>query len=481
MWPAWGTIGVGVRLLYSLAPTTVSLKVNGRSKGFFTLLAKNLTGGMLEVRHLAEPWLPPTDNEEESLNTLFVRTILLSMVVLLSVQAGVMLLVSGSSAGSDESAQQTAVVTGRSFAGDSIENADGLLPAVSTAPVSLAPAAMKLDLAARPKIVDLHPAVYEVPVAGASLSDVAAPWTPRSPDSLQDDSSWSDEVQAWPLDSRFAFGEWALSVVILVLAFVSLWRVQRPLRSVTHAAREAACGRRVAATVREEGPSELRRVVRAFNEMSRRRNEALEAQAVALAGLAQHMEYQAARLRTRALEVNEWHKRVAFVEDIDSFSDIAQQLLEVAGRGNDAGQMVSVDGFLRDRFSMIGTLDGALFACDLKAGPQFVMSRPLLERLMSNLVDNALEHGEPPIEIRTSRNQDGWLLSVRDHGTGIEASEMASATKPFVRLSASPCTTQHWGLGLSVVARLARSCGASLKLGNHPDGGLWVRIVLPAH
>jgi two-component system osmolarity sensor histidine kinase EnvZ len=422
------------------------------------------------------------------LNTLFVRTILLSMVVLLSVHAGVMLLVSGPTAGNDASALQTAVVTERSFAVDPLENAAELPSAAPMAPVSLVPAAMKLDLAARPKIVDLHPAVYEVPGAGAlsevpaagALNDVAAPWTPRSPDTLHDDSPWLDEVQAWPLDSRFAFAEWALSVVILALAFFSLWRLQRPLRSVTHAAREAACGRRVAATVREEGPNELRRVVRAFNEMSRRRNEALEAQAAALAGLAEHMESQAARLRTRALEVNEWHKRVAFVEDIDSFSDIAQQLLEVAGRGNSAGQVVSVDGFLRDRFSMIGTLDGALFACDLKAGPQFVMARPLLERLMSNLVDNALEHGEPPIEIRTSRDQHGWHLSVRDHGTGIEASAMASATRPFVRLNATQRSTQHWGLGLSVVARLARNCGASLKLGNHPEGGLWVRIVLPA-
>ena len=447
---------------------------------------------MSEVRRVVERWLNrgarhpirstplPTDNEEESLNTLFVRTILLSLLVLFSVHAGVMLLVSGSTAGSDESALQTAVVTERPFAGDPLETE---VESPSTAPVgqvSLVPAAMKLDLAARPKIVDLHPAVYEVPATGVSLSDVAAPAMPRSPGSLRDDSPWSDEVQAWPLDSRFAVAEWAVSLVILMLAFFSLWRVQRPLRNVTHAARETACGRRVAASVREEGPSELRRVVRAFNEMSRRRNEALEAQAAALAGLAEHMEYQAARLRTRALEVNEWHKRVAFVEDIDSFSDIAQQLLEVAGRGNSAEQVVSVDGFLRDRFSMIGTMDGALFACDLKAGSQFVMSRPLLERLMSNLVDNALEHGEPPIEIRTSRDQDGWLLSVRDHGTGIEANDMASATRPFVRLNATQRTTQHWGLGLSVVARLARSCGASLKLGNHPDGGLWVRIVLPA-
>jgi two-component system, OmpR family, osmolarity sensor histidine kinase EnvZ len=433
------------------------------------------------------------------LNTLFVRTILLTMVVLLAVHAGVSLLDDGDAAGSDDSALPTAVVAGRPISGAELGSAVGTSSGASTeaypgtypgafsgtpdgataGQISLVPAALKLDLAVRPKIVDLHPAVYEMPSQSVTFSDVAAPMMPVSVDSRPDDSSWFDVPPGWPLDSRFALAEWALSVLILALAFVSLLRVQRPLRGVTHAAREVACGRRVAATVREEGPGELRRVVRAFNEMARRRNEALEAQAAALAGLAEHMEYQAARLRTRALEVNEWHKRVAFVEDIDSFSDIAQQLLEVAGRHTGADQLVSVDGFLRDRFSMIGSMDGALFACDLKAGPQFLMSRPLLERLMSNLVDNALEHGEPPIEIRTARHQDGWLLSVRDHGTGIEANDMASATQPFVRLNTTPRNMQHWGLGLAVVARLARSCGASLELGNHPNGGLWVRLVLP--
>jgi two-component system osmolarity sensor histidine kinase EnvZ len=413
------------------------------------------------------------------LNTLFVRSILLSMLVLISVHACVTLLVSEPAAGSDDRALQTAVFTGRAFADDPLDNAGGTWGA-PVAPVSLVPATMKLDLAARPRIVDVRPAVYEVPAAGA-LMDIAAPSTPGSSNGLHDDSPFAGAAPAAPLDSRFAVAEWVMSLVMLILACLSLWRVQRPLRNVAHAARETACGRRVAPTVREEGPSELRHVVRAFNEMARRRNEAIEAQAAVLAGLARHMEYQAARLRTRALEVSEWNKRVGFVEDIDSFSDIAQQLLDVAGHGDSEEQQVSVDSFLRDRFSMIGTMDGALFACDLKAGPQFMMSRPLLERLMTNLVDNALAHGEPPIEIRTSRDQHGWHLSVRDHGPGISASQMPGATPSFVRLNETHSLTQHWGLGLSVVARLARSCGASLKLGNHPDGGLWVRLVLPAN
>jgi hypothetical protein len=41
-----------------------------------------------------------------------------------------------------------------------------------------------------------------------------------------------------------------------------------------------------------------------------------------------HLESHAARLRERALQVKEWHKRVAFVEDIDLFSNLARQFVE---------------------------------------------------------------------------------------------------------------------------------------------------------
>jgi two-component system osmolarity sensor histidine kinase EnvZ len=413
------------------------------------------------------------------LNTLFVRTILLSMAVLVSVRAGVMLLVSESPLGERERALQAAVVDTRAQTDERLDLTGEALAALPRPRVALMPIATHLDLAARPKLVDFRSAVYEAPSAGAFI-DVSQSALLPAQAGLLDDPQWADAPAAPAPDSRVAVAEWLAALALLVLAGAGVWRVQRPLLSMTRAARESACGRRFATTVREEGPNELRRVVRTFNDMLRRRNEATEEQSVALAGVVRHMAYQAARLRDRALDVNEWHQRVALVEDIDAFTDIAQQLLDVMGRGADGEQSVSVDGFLRDRYSMIGALDQRLFVCDLKAGPQFMMSRPLLERLMTNLVDNALEHGAPPIEIRTAREQGGWLLSVRDHGAGIEEQALSSATQPFVRLNHAPRSTQHWGLGLAVVARLARRCGASLELGNHPDGGLCVRVVLPA-
>ena len=417
------------------------------------------------------------------MNTLFVRTILLSVAVLFSVRAGVMLLDSAWAVSEGERVLQTVVPETRADLYEPLDltgQAPAGLPSASVSPM---PVATKLDLAARPKIVDFRSAVYDTPSAGVFVNmgeSASLAATAGLQDEPQDAAQWSQAVTASAPDFRLAVAEWLVALALLVLAGVGVWYVRRPMLNMTRAARESISGYQCARTIREEGPNEVRRVVRTFNEMLRRRNEAIEEQTLALAGLARHMEHQAARLHDRALDVSEWHQRVAFVEDIDAFADIAQQLLDVVGLGKTGAQTVSVDGFLRDRYSMIGSMDDTLFTCDLKAGPQFVMSRPLLERLMTNLVDNALEHGAPPIEIRTARNQDGWQLSVRDHGAGIAEDALSSATQPFVRLNHTPRSSQHWGLGLAVVARLARRCGANLEMGNHPDGGLCVRLILPA-
>lgn len=428
------------------------------------------------------------------MNTLFVRTILLSMAVLVTIRAGVMLLADTSSL--DEGALQAAVLDTRAMADLPLDLTGDAVAALPSARVSPVPIAATFDLGAPPKLVDFRSAVYQPSTGGAffnvseslpaqlstRLSGGSGTALPAGLDAavgLPDDTQWPDAPLSEP-DHRVAVAEWFAALTLLVLAAVSVWRMRRPLLGMTRAARECTSSCRFAMTVREEGPGELRRVVRSFNDMLQRRNEAVEEQGVALAGLARHMEYQAARLRDRALGVNEWHQRVAFVEDIDAFTDIAQQLLDVVDRGGMGEQRVSVDSFLRDRYSLIGALDDQLFVCDLRAGPLFTMSRPLLERLMTNLVDNALAHGAPPIEIRTSREPgNGWLLSVRDHGRGIDEEALPSATQPFVRLNDSPDGAQHWGLGLAVVARLARRCGASLELGNHAEGGLCVRLMLP--
>ncbi|RFU44816.1 sensor histidine kinase [Paraburkholderia sp. DHOC27] len=434
---------------------------------------------------------------------------MLSVAVLVSVRAGVMLWMPAAASNDAVRTLPAAAFDGRAldaraFDGhtpdarldsfDMNERSDLSAMSSSIAPparVTLMPVAARVELAARPSIVDIRSAVYEPSQAGALIGSGEAEtvaWSAPAalPDDAQGSTFFAAPVAQPAQLARLAVAEWLAALGLLALASMGVWQVRRPLLDMTRAAHAFASGRRCTAAIREAGPHELRRVVGSFNDMLRRRNEALDAQSAALAGLARHMENQAARLLDRALEVSEWHQRVALVEDIDAFADIAQQLLDIADPGQAEGQRVGVDSFLRDRYSMIGTLDQSLFICDLQAGSSFVMPRALLERLMTNLVDNALAHGAPPVEIRTARQAadagrpGGWLLSVRDHGAGIDEDALASATQPFVRLNHTPRGGQHWGLGLAVVARLARRCGASLELGNHPDGGLWVRLVVRA-
>jgi K+-sensing histidine kinase KdpD len=67
-------------------------------------------------------------------------------------------------------------------------------------------------------------------------------------------------------------------------------------------------------------------------------------------------------------------------------------------------------------------------------------------------------------------------LSIRDHGPGIKRSELADATSAFVRLGNNEDGGRHWGLGLALVKQLVANAEGRLILGNHPDGGLMMRM-----
>jgi two-component system osmolarity sensor histidine kinase EnvZ len=177
--------------------------------------------------------------------------------------------------------------------------------------------------------------------------------------------------------------------------------------------------------------------------------------------------------------VDDEAERSHFMRDIDSLTRIVQQFLEFAARSPSQGPEVSVDAFLAEQFPLPEDGDAALFALSLEAGDAFRLPRTFIDRLMTNLVDNALEHGEPPVEIATARRAGEWIIDVRDHGPGIPADRIEDALKPFVRLDPARSGDGHCGLGLSIVERLAGECGGRCEVRNAEDGGLVVCIAIP--
>ncbi|WP_321914041.1 sensor histidine kinase [Paraburkholderia sp. J11-2] len=288
-------------------------------------------------------------------------------------------------------------------------------------------------------------------------------------------------VARW-FDARFVALMAALCVVLLALRAWWLRTVRHDLLVMIATLRIATSGTGPAPTL-VDCPRKLHGLARAIGDLLCRRSGTVEDQSATFAAFLRQVESRVARLRAYAMTVTRWNLRVALVEDIDLFQDLARQFVDTAGQGGANHAPVNVDAYLRDRF-VYGANADASIVLRLDAGEAFSLPRSALVRLVDNLVGNAQAHGEPPIEICTARGPRSWTLSVRDHGegTGANLPEGGTLAPPMLASrAASLGLDSHWGMGLSIVRRLARLCNAKLKIGNHPEGGLWVRVIVPMH
>ena len=107
----------------------------------------------------------------------------------------------------------------------------------------------------------------------------------------------------------------------------------------------------------------------------------------------------------------------------------------------------------------------------------------LVERLVANLVDNALAYNSNPgrIQVSTGRRGDVPVLSVTNTGPVVDAGAVGRLTQPFERLA--PERTGHGegsGLGLSIVQAIVNAHEGSLAITPRPHGGLTVEVTFPS-
>ncbi len=105
--------------------------------------------------------------------------------------------------------------------------------------------------------------------------------------------------------------------------------------------------------------------------------------------------------------------------------------------------------------------------------------RALIGQALANLIENALRHTPPGSTVRISvaPGPAGAALTVADDGPGIPAADRARVTGRFVRGDGARSGEGH-GLGLALVAAIARAHGAGLAL-EDARPGLRVRLVFP--
>ncbi len=103
----------------------------------------------------------------------------------------------------------------------------------------------------------------------------------------------------------------------------------------------------------------------------------------------------------------------------------------------------------------------------------------LLERVVANLVSNALRYSPPdqPLRIEAGQVGDHVHLRIIDQGPGVRPADRERIFEPFQRLG-DRATTTGVGLGLAVAQGFADAMGGELILEDTPGGGLTTVISL---
>jgi signal transduction histidine kinase len=141
--------------------------------------------------------------------------------------------------------------------------------------------------------------------------------------------------------------------------------------------------------------------------------------------------------------------------------------------------LVSITEDVADLYGPLAEDKGLTFSSEGKPGLRARGDRNLVAQALANLVDNAIKYTDEGAVTLSATERDGRaMFVVADTGPGIPDEDKGRVLERLVRLEQSR-TSPGSGLGLSLVAAVAKSHGLELSLkDNHP--GLRVELVFPA-
>jgi signal transduction histidine kinase len=259
------------------------------------------------------------------------------------------------------------------------------------------------------------------------------------------------------------------------MLWVAYW-MTRPLDRLARAASAIeAAGHQV--RVPETGALEVRRLGRAINGLLERLREDVAERAKIMAGVSHDLRTPLTRLRLRVETIQDTRLRQGLGADLTLIEGIVSSsmaLLEADLRQEpvEALDIAALAATICDQFVDAG-FDVAY------AGPlhHVIRAQPVaLERALNNLVENACKHAVGA-RLVMAEEEGAIRIAVEDRGPGIAEADLPHVTEAFRR----PLKNDNgFGLGLAIVASVARAHGGQLRLTNRSGGGLSAELRLPA-
>jgi signal transduction histidine kinase len=288
-----------------------------------------------------------------------------------------------------------------------------------------------------------------------------------------------NDVDAYAFGTLVAYVAALLGVLILVGAVLAILRETRPLRTLA-AGLEAFARSASPSEIPEGGAPELRRLIRATNDMQLQIAALMRNRALILAGMSHDLRTQVTRLRLRLELLPEGESRDKAIGDLEAMQELIEQSLEFAAMApSPEGASADLTALL-DQVAAAheASAPGLVAWAGAGALPVAIAELPL-RRVVDNLVDNAIAYGERA-ELTVERQGALVVLRVADRGPGIPPEQRRQIFEPFHRLETSRNRLSGGsGLGLAIVDQIVTRHHGTVRVEDRPGGGAVFVVALP--
>lgn len=274
------------------------------------------------------------------------------------------------------------------------------------------------------------------------------------------------------------------AIVALITFFATPWVVRRAFSGLDEVAAQASglqAGKRGTRLPEAAVPGEVRPLVSAVNDALDRYDAAYDRQKRFLADAAHELRTPIAILSARLESWPSTPERERLSEDVARLSLVAEQLLDLQRlnqrlRDFESVDLVAVARRVAADIAPLAIAGGYELSFESQRNRAIVAGEPLaLQRALTNLVHNAIEHGgrKGVIAIRVT---EGGAVEVADQGPGVPAAQRLRIFEPFYRLQS---LERGAGLGLNLVSEIVRLHRGEIAALETSEGGALFRMTLP--
>lgn len=303
-----------------------------------------------------------------------------------------------------------------------------------------------------------------------------------------DELIWADipmggfELQIGFSPSRRDIQPLYVGIIIIVLGagvvfFTSLFIVQRITRPLVQVAQKAETfrGGENFEPLPEQGPRELVSLARNFNIMARDISALLSNRTTLLAGISHDLRTPLTRMRlaVELLPDNADPKLIErFERNLEAMDALIGDALRFARGTGERAQEIALAPFVAD---ILNSFEPAIpLQVDSADDLRLSLAPGALQRIIVNLVNNGLQHGDE-VRVRIL----GREIHVIDSGPGIPESARDQVFQPFFRLDRSrSVATGGSGLGLAIVQQLCQAQGWRVRIQGARGGGTEVVVTV---